>query len=168
MQAIDFKIPIYTQAVVGLVATIAALTVLGMVLAYWSWVFFSPHPESRSQTLPAASDAGRGFEAANRLFGNVPQASNGSGAGASGFTFRLLGVVAAPGTRSGYAVMRLDAKRTVAVREGGEIEPGVRLVEVHADHVVLERSGQRETLAWARQGQGQDKAVGPDVLGAKN
>ena len=34
-----------------------------------------------------------------------------------------------------YAVLRLDAKQTVAVREGGEIEPGVRLVEVHADRL---------------------------------
>lgn len=143
-----------------------------MVLAYWTWVFFSPHTESRSKTALAAAGAGNGVEAANLLFGTVPQGSNGLGTGASGLTFKLLGVVAAPGTQSGYAVMRLDAKRTVAVREGGDIEPGVRLLEVHADHVVLERSGQRETLAWVRQGQGQvqgrGKVLGPDVRGARN
>ena len=60
--------------------------------------------------------------------------------------------------------MRLDAQRTVVVREGGDIEPGVRLVEVHADHVVLERSGQRETLAWPEL----SKAVVPGASRAKN
>lgn len=172
MQAIDFKIPSYAQTVVGSVATTAALTVLGMVLAYWTWVFLPPNSESRSKNVMTATDVGNGVEAASRLFGNVPQGSNGSGAGASGVTFKLLGVVAAPGTQSGYAVMQLDAKRTVAVREGGEIESGVRLLEVHAGHVVLERNGQRETLAWVRQGQdqgqGRGKVLGPDVRGARN
>lgn len=164
MQAIDFKIPSFVQTVFGSVATIAALTVLGMVLAYWTWAFISPHSVARNQVLPTAHDLGNEVEAANRLFGNVPQGSNGGGAGASGIIFRLLGVVAAPDTRSGYAVLRLDAKRTVAVREGGEIEPGVRLLEVHADHVVLERSGQRETLAWATPG----KVLELGMPGARN
>jgi len=56
-------------------------------------------------------------------------------------------VVAASGNRSGYAVLRLDAKQTIAVHEGKDIEPGVRLAEVHARSVVLERNGVRETLA---------------------
>lgn len=152
MQAIDFKIPGFLPTIVVPVATTVALAVLGMVLAYWTWAFFSPHSELRSQAVPAATDVANGVEAAKGLFGNALQGSNGGGAGASGITYKLLGVVAAPGTRSGYAVLRLDAKRTAAVREGGEIEPGVRLLEVHADHVVLERSGQRETLAWVAQG----------------
>ena len=48
---------------------------------------------------------------------------------------------------AGFAVLRLDAKQTVAVREGADVEPGVRLAEVHADRVVLERNGVRESLA---------------------
>lgn len=115
-------------------------------------------------TVLAATETGDS-EAANRLFGSVAQGSGGDGAGVSGIA--LLGVVAAPGTQSGYAVMRLDAKRTVAVREGEEIEPGVRVIEVHADRVVLERSGQRETLAWIMQGQAQGKVLGPDVRGIR-
>jgi general secretion pathway protein C len=60
----------------------------------------------------------------------------------------LMGVVAASGERPGHAVLRLDAKRTVAVLQGAEVEPGTRLAEVHANFVVLERNGMRETLAW--------------------
>lgn len=139
-----------------------------MVLAYWTWGLLSPSSEPRIQTVLAVTDFGDSSEAAHRLFGNVAQGNSQAAAGASGIA--LLGVIAAPGTQSGYAVMRLDAKRTVAVREGEEIEPGVRVLEVHADHVVLERSGQRETLAWVVQGQGrlQGKGAEPKTPGARN
>lgn len=59
-----------------------------------------------------------------------------------------MGVVAASDGQHGHAVLRLDAKRTVAVLQGEDVEPGLRLAEVHVDHIVLERNGARETLAW--------------------
>lgn len=135
-----------STAVVSL-ATFAALALLGLVLAYWTWAWLAPRPEPLAQ---AAMQTGGRMEAAYGLFGNVQRAQN--IAAPAGIAVSLLGVVAASGGRSGnqsgYAVLRLDAKHTVAVHEGGAIEPGVRLAEVHADHVVLERSGVRETLAW--------------------
>ena len=124
-------------------ATVAALALLGLVLAHWTWTWFAPRPEPR---VDAGVQAGGRAQAAYGLFGKAQQGRD--GAAATGGAVKLLGVVAAAGTQSGYAVLRLDAKRTAVVREGGEIEPGARLVEVHADHVVLERGGQRETLAW--------------------
>jgi len=127
-------------------ATVAALALLGLVLAYWTWTLAAPRPESR---VRAAEQTGGQIQAAYGLFGNAQQGRDKISAGG---TVKLLGVVADQGTRSGYAVLRLDAKRTVAVREGGEIESGMRLVEVRADHVVLERNGQRETIAWPEQG----------------
>ncbi len=59
-----------------------------------------------------------------------------------------MGLVAASGGRPGHAVLRLDAKKTVAVLQGQDVEPGLRLAEVHVDHIILERNGARETLAW--------------------
>jgi general secretion pathway protein C len=56
--------------------------------------------------------------------------------------------VAASGGRRGYAVVQLEANQIFAVREGDDIAPGIRLAKVHPDHVVLERSGVRETLTW--------------------
>ena len=43
--------------------------------------------------------------------------------------------------------MQLDAGRTIAVREGNDVAPGIRLAEVQAGQIVLERNGARETLA---------------------
>jgi general secretion pathway protein C len=59
-----------------------------------------------------------------------------------------MGIVAASAGRRGHAVLRLDAKKTVAVLQGEDVEPGLRLAEVHADYIILERNGARETLAW--------------------
>ena len=122
-------------------ANLIAVGLLGVVLAYWSWVWLAPAAAARA---PAAADASGSASSAPGLFGSAKQ---GSGAAAAG-SIRLMGVVAASGTRRGHAVLRLDAKKTVAVLQGEEVEPGLRLVEIHVDHIVLERDGARETLAW--------------------
>jgi hypothetical protein len=50
----------------------------------------------------------------------------------------------------------LDGKQILAAKEREEIAPDTRLAEVATDHVVLERKGARETLAWP------EKAPTPD------
>jgi general secretion pathway protein C len=122
-------------------ANFAALALLGVVLAYWTWVWLAPAAAARA---PAALDTASNASSAGGLFGSAKQAA---GAAASG-SIRLIGVVAASGERRGHALLRLDAKKTVAVLQGEDVEPGLRLAEVHADHIVLERNGVRETLAW--------------------
>jgi general secretion pathway protein C len=119
---------------------LAALALLGVVLAYWAWAWLAP---AAAQRAPPAPERAGNTLAAAALFGAVKP---GAGAGA----ISLMGVVAASGARRGHAVLRIDAKKTVAVRQGEDIEPGLRLAEVHPDHVVLERNGARETLAWPR------------------
>jgi general secretion pathway protein C len=127
--------------------TCAAFALLGVVLAYWTWAWLAPPPEPRA---PAAAQTAGSVEAAYGLFGSAQR--NANGAASTGIAATLLGIVAASGSgaarQSGYAVLRLDAKKTVAVLQGAEVEPGLRLVEVHVDHIVLERNGARETLAW--------------------
>ena len=122
-------------------ANFAALALLGAVLAYWSWIWLAPAAAARA---PAAPQAASSASTATGLFGSAKQ---GSAAAASG-SIRLIGVVAASGGRRGHAVVRLDGKKTVAVLQGEEIEPGLRLAEVHSNHIVMERSGAREVLAW--------------------
>ena len=140
-------------AVVSLVS-FAALALLGLVLAYWTWVWFAPRPEPRGQ--PLADPAGR-VASANPLFGSVQRDPN--TAAPTGIAIKLLGVVAAPGGRRGTAVVQLEARQISAVHAGEDIAPGIRLAEVHADHVILERSGRRETLAWPEK----NRAVKPVV-----
>ena len=125
--------------------TFAALILLGAVLAYWTWGWFAPRPVARA---PAAAEPGGRIAAANGLFGTLQRDQN--VAVPTGIAIKLLGVMAGPGGRSGYAVVQLDAKNSLAVREGKEVAPGIRLAEVHPDHIILERNGTRETLAWPK------------------
>ena len=131
-------------AAVSLV-TLAALALLGLVLAYWTWLWLAPRPEPRA--IPLEEGKLR-LEPAYRLFGVV--AKNATEPAPSGVAMELLGVAAASRGNPGYAVLRLEAKRIVAVREGEQIEPGIKLAEVHAHEVVLERRGALETLAFPK------------------
>ena len=131
------------QSAVVSLATLAALVLAGLVLAYWTWVWFAPRPESRAE---AAVATGNRISSANGLFGSAQQ--DRKTAAPTGIAMNLLGVVAASGDRRGYAVVQLEGKQVLAVHEREDIAPGIRLAEVHADHVILERNGARETLTW--------------------
>lgn len=129
------------QSLFASLAMLAALALLALVLAYWTWAWLAPRQEPRSAAVAAVAPR---LEQAGRLFGGAPSAQ----AAPTGLAIELLGVAAESGDSPGYAVLRLEAKRAVAVREGSDIEPGIKLVEVHPHHVVLERGGVRETLAF--------------------
>ena len=134
------------NAVVWLVNA-AAVTALGVAGAYWTWTWFAPRPEPAAQApLPAVAP----LDAAYPLFGKARGSR--SVARPTALTIRLLGVIAASGAEPGYALLQLGGQPVIAVREGGDVEPGTRVVEVNADHVVLDRGGMRETLALPARG----------------
>jgi general secretion pathway protein C len=130
------------QTAVVVLATLAALVFIGFVAAYWGWALFAPRSEPRAQV---AAEAGNGTSAAG-LFGIAQPGLN--NAAPTGSAIRLLGIVAATAGRRGYAVVQLESKEILAVPEGGDVAPGIRLAEVGIDHVILERGALRETLAW--------------------
>ena len=130
------------QSTLVWVLTVAALAVLALVLARWTWAFLAPPSEAAAASRVVAE--GRG-EAARTLFGTAPIASQTAAPTAS--AIKLLGVVAAAGGQAGYALLQLEGKPTMAVREGEDVVDGVHLQEVTSDRVVLERNGIAETLA---------------------
>lgn len=142
MQALPFGRVNVAQTVLVSSLTLLAVALLGAILAYWTWAWFAPRAEPRMEASAVQSGS---VASAGGLFGNVPR---GQAAAPTGIAIRLLGVVAASGGRRGYAVVQLEGKQILAVQEGEDIAPGIRLAEVDADHVMLERNGVRETLAW--------------------
>ena len=143
MQALPFGRSSLAQTVLVSLLTLVAVALLGAVLAYWTWAWFAPRAEPRVEAAAAQSGS---VASAGAIFGNVSR--NQETAAPTGIAIRLLGVAAASGGRRGYAVVQLEAKQILAVQEGENVAPGIRLAEVHADHVILERNGARETLAW--------------------
>jgi len=143
MQALPFGRIHVAQTVLVSSLTLVAVALLGAVLAYWTWVWFAPRAEPR---LEASAVQSGSVASASGLFGSVPRSQ--TAAAPTGIAIKLLGVVAATGGRLGYAVVQLGGKQILAVHEGEDVAPGIRLAEVDADHVILERNGVRETLAW--------------------
>lgn len=133
------------QTVLVSLLTLAALLLLVRELAAFTWVLLAPLPAAPAVQSPSPLPD---LQAAYALFGlhSQPLAFAAPVSQNSGLT--LLGVVAATDVHQGYALLRLSDSSVVAVAAGQEVSPGLTLVEVAADHLLLERAGLRETLAW--------------------
>jgi general secretion pathway protein C len=121
----------------GTIVLVALVLVLAYQLAYWTWVFVAPAPVA----APAAAQPAVDLAAVARLFGADAPAASGSGS-----DLKLKGVIApTPGTEAS-AIFSKGSGRDVAVYIDREVEPGVKLVEVHPDHVIVSRGGARSRI----------------------
>lgn len=120
----------------GTIVTVALVLVLAWQLAYWTWVFVAPPPVA----APAPAQPAVDLAAVARLFGaDAPGTAPASG-------LRLKGVIApTPGTEAS-AIFSKGSGRDVAVYIGNEVEPGLKLAEVHPDHVIVSRAGARSRI----------------------
>ena len=120
---------------------VAALVVaLAWQLAHWTWVFAAPRMSSAPPAMPGGAD----LATAAKLFGGADVVAD-TRAVSSGSGLRLKGVVApSPGTTAS-AVFNAGGK-DIAVMLDAEIQPGVRLVAVYRDHVLVSRGGVRERI----------------------
>ena len=122
----------------GTIVVVALVLVLAYQLAYWTWVFVAPPPRAAVPQSRGEVD----FDAIARLFG----ASPGAGAVASTSGLRLKGVIApTPGVEAS-AIFSAGTGKDIAVYLEGEVQPGVKLVEVHPDFAVVTRAGVRERI----------------------
>ena len=128
------------QSAAVFAATLASLLLLGAVLAYWSWLWLAPSPPPR---VRIAEQPAPRIDTAYGMFGGAQRSST---AVAAAPAVKLLGVVAAAGGASSYAVLQVEANKTLAVREGMEVAPGLRLAEVQTGQIALERNGVREIV----------------------
>jgi general secretion pathway protein C len=124
----------------GTLLVAALVIVLAWQLAHWTWVFISPRSSAAAPALRGGAD----LATAAKLFGGSDVVAE-TRATPSGSGLRLKGVVApSPGTTAS-AVFNAGGK-DIAVMLDGEVQPGVRLVAVRADHVLVSRGGVRERI----------------------
>jgi len=129
------------QSALVYAVTLATLMLLCAILAYWTWAWLAPRP---APVARAADEVQPRLDTAYALFGGARRTST---AAVAAPAIRILGVVAASGGKSGYAIVQLDSNRVLAAREGTDIAPGIRLAQVQSGQIILERNGMRETLA---------------------
>ncbi len=115
---------------------IAAIVLLGGLLARWVWVFFAPPSEV---VIPAHQVASA--TSAENLFG---LAATSSVAVAALPNIRLVGVFAG---KPGFAIFELDGKRQVSATLGDEIAGSGKLTSVASDSVVIERGGVQQRVS---------------------
>lgn len=139
---------------------VALLLALAAVLAHWTWRLAVPET---TQAAPSTAAQTAGVEAirAARLFGEPTVADARPAARATTLNFKLHGVFAAPGTRPALAILNVDGQDQ-AVARGAEVQPGVVLGEVAADHVLLVNQGVTERLDLERP-QAQQAPGAPNV-----
>lgn len=109
-----------------------------LLLAKHVWVLFAPAEHAVPGTTVAAQSA-----QAEQLFG----IANTTTASASLNGIRPIGIFAS--RKNGFAVMMTDTGQ-VGVGLGGEVVPGIRLVETLPDHVILERNGVKQRVDLSR------------------
>ena len=122
----------------GTIVVVALVLVLAYQLAYWTWVFVAPQPTA----APPVARGDVDYDAIARLFGASPPGTT----VASGSNLRLKGVIAPTPGVAASAIFSTGAAKDVAVYIDGEVQPGVKLVEVDPDHVIVERAGVRSRI----------------------
>jgi len=124
----------------GATIVVALVLVLAWQLAYWTWVFVAPPRSGAAAARPAAVVD---LAEIARLFGAAAPAGGTSG------DLVLKGVVAPTPGVAASAIFAPRAGRDISVFIGDEVRPGVKLVEVDPDHVLVERAGVRERIDLA-------------------
>ena len=121
----------------GSILVAALVLVLAYQLAYWTWVFVAPAPVA----APAPAQPAVDLAAVARLFGADAPAAGGGGSG-----LKLKGVVAPTPGIEASAIFSKGSGRDISVYIDNEVEPGLKLVEVHPDHVIVSRAGARSRI----------------------
>ena len=122
----------------GTLLVVALVLVLAWQLAHWTWVLFAPEPR-------AAAPETRGDVDMTAIAGLFGAAAPGAPA-ASTSGLRLKGVVAPTPGVAASAIFSTGAGKDIAVYIDREVQPGVKLVEVDPDHVIVERAGVRSRI----------------------
>ena len=120
----------------GAVVTIALTLVFAWQLAHWTWVFVAPPPVA----VLTESDSTVDLAAIAKLFGSSAPSTQGSSS-----SLRLKGVIAPTPGVAASAIFASGGK-DIAVYIGREVQPGVKLIEVKPDHVIVSRAGVRERV----------------------
>jgi len=134
---------------------LAALALLAIVLAYWSWRWFGPASVVILQS-DTQGEYTRRISAAHLFGTRAPVAPAGEPAAVSG-ELRLLGVFAQQDGR-GYALFR-GARGALFAAAGTDVVPGVRVEAVWPGGVTLIESGARREIALRRAAPAQKPAT---------
>lgn len=104
------------------------------VIAFWGLRIFTPKLRPIAAPVVAASYE-PGVGQWGSLFGQSAVAENAPS------NYQLKGVIVAPRAIDSAAIIVVEGKPPYAIGVGKELSSGVKLTEVHADHIMVSESG---------------------------
>jgi hypothetical protein len=122
-----------------------SLLLVAWIVSGWIWDQAAPSVASLPTTSPIDPVAASQGIAARHLMGERTTAQTGTDEQHRG-AYRLLGLMTASRGLPGFAILVNGGKESLVVVEGEEIVPGLTLLEVLPDQVVIGREGQTETI----------------------
>ncbi len=145
-----------------------ALIIAGWLAMTWYWTLSSAPVARRPATRAAAGASGQpATELAERVIAAAPFGllanRDDPPATVTPGDMRLKGVVARSGARPGGAIIA-QGGTDAWVLTGGDIAPGVTLLEVHPDHAIVRRGGRTERLELEERA----SRIGTPGLAARN
>ena len=140
-QRLRLHLPAFSVVVIWL----GALFILTWLSAEWFWRASAPDPVVLpTQTI---SDPLLAAEAiVSRHLMGVSQLPTAGSSGQGNNQYQLTGAMTASKGRRGFAIFSEDGQLPLAVMEGEELAPGVRLSKVFAGKVEILRQGRTEVL----------------------
>lgn len=139
-----FRSPAGSRRWASYLVTAVLFAALCGAATYWALQLFAP----RVAIAPAGSlvdwQKAPDLDTASRLFGAAPSAGDAGPSAAVPSNIRVLGVAASSSRAT--AVLSIDGKPPIAFLAGAKISDHARLLEVHADSVVIEQGGGRVEL----------------------
>jgi general secretion pathway protein C len=131
--------PLAERNWLGTLVVAALVVVLAYQLAHWTWIFATP---ATVASAPPASANPVDLATAAKLFGGA--SSQGTSSGVS--NLKLKGVVAPTPGVAASAIFSTGSGKDVSIFVDTDVQPGVKLKEVHADHVIVARAGIDERI----------------------
>jgi len=122
-------------------------------LALLTWKFLPAKPAAPTGT-PVTVETGVNTNNASRVFGEPPAPTQEGPAPQTNIALTLVGTLAVSDATAGLAILGPSATDAHVFATGSDVVPGVRLVEVYADHVLIDRGGIRESLNLPHAGTG--------------
>ena len=121
---------------------------LGLQLAWWTWQLVLPGWKNTVAT-PAPTAAAVPLAFGRQLFGDRDGTIASAGTPAVSGSVRLKGVFAVDGRTLSAAVVNLGGKDQT-VRLNQELSPGLKLIEVQPEFIIISRNGARERIDLER------------------
>jgi general secretion pathway protein C len=117
-----------------LIINVILFAMLCAMLSFWGLQIFKP--KIRPMQAPVSVDS---YEPSVGQWGNLFGQS--AVAEAAPSSYQLKGIIVAPQSRDSVAIITVEGRPNFTIGIGKELLPGVKLQEVHRDHVIVSESG---------------------------